>query len=30
MSNSGYTNLKYDKTKMYKYFDAILKEIDEE
>ena len=30
MSNSGYTNLKYDKPEMYKYFDTILKEIDEE
>lgn len=30
MSDSGYTNLKYDKPEMYKYFDTILKEIDEE
>ena len=30
MSNSGYTNLKYDKHEMYKYFDSILKEIDKE
>ena len=30
MSNSICTNLKYDKTEMYKYFDSLLKEIDEE
>lgn len=30
MSNSSYTNLKYDKPEMYKYFDNMLKEIDEE
>lgn len=30
MSNSSYTNLKYNKPEMYKYFDTILKEIDEE
>ncbi len=30
MSDSNYTNLKYDKPKMYKYFDNMLKEIDEE
>lgn len=30
ISNSSCTNLKYDKTKMYKYFDTMLKEIDEE
>ena len=30
MSNSNCTNLKYDKPKMYKSFDSILKEIDEE
>ena len=30
MSNSICTNLKYDKTEMYKYFDNMLKEIDEE
>ena len=28
MSNSIFTNLKYDKTEMYKYFDSLLKEID--
>lgn len=28
MSDSICTNLKYDKTKMYKYFDSLLKEID--
>ena len=27
---SSYTNLKYDKPEMYKYFDNMLKEIDEE
>ena len=27
MSNSICTNLKYDKTEMYKYFDSLLKEI---
>ena len=30
MSDSSCTNLKYDKPKMYKYFDSMLKEIDEE
>ena len=30
MSNSDYTNLKYDKPKMYEKFDTQLKEIDEE
>ena len=30
MSNSNCTNLKYDKPEMYKYFDSLLKEIDEE
>ena len=30
MSDSSCTNLKYDKTEMYKYFDNMLKEIDEE
>ena len=30
MSDSSYTNLKYDKTEMYKYFDNMLKEIDKE
>ena len=30
MSNSNYTNLKYDKPDMYNYFDNRLKEIDEE
>lgn len=30
MSDSSYTNLKYDKPEMYKYFDNMLKEIDEE
>ena len=30
MSNSDYTNLKYDKPKMYDKFDTLLKEIDEE
>ena len=30
MSDSSYTNLKYDKTEMYKYFDNMLKEIDNE
>ena len=30
MSNSNCTNLKYDKPEMYKYFDSMLKEIDEE
>lgn len=28
MSDSSYTNLKYDKPEMYKYFDSLLKEID--
>ena len=28
MSDSSCTNLKYDKTEMYKYFDSLLKEID--
>ena len=30
MSNSNYTNLKYNKPEMYNYFDNRLKEIDEE
>ena len=30
MSNSNYTNLKYDKPEMYVSFDNMLKEIDEE
>ena len=30
MSDSSCTNLKYDKPEMYKYFDSMLKEIDEE
>ena len=30
MSDSNYTNLKYDKTEMYEIFDNKLKEIDEE
>ncbi len=30
MSNSSYTNLKYDKPKMYVRFDNMLKEIDDE
>ena len=30
MSNSSYTNLKYDKPEMYAKFDKMLKEIDEE
>ena len=30
MSDSSCTNLKYDKPKMYKYFDSMLKEINEE
>ena len=30
MSDSSYTDLKYDKPEMYKYFDNMLKEIDEE
>ena len=30
MSNSNYTNLKYDKLEMYVRFDNMLKEIDEE
>lgn len=30
MSDSSYTNLKYDKLEIYKYFDTMLKEIDEE
>lgn len=29
MSNSDYTNLKYDKPKMYEKFDTLLKGIDE-
>ena len=29
-SDSSCTNLKYDKPEMYKYFDSMLKEIDEE
>ena len=30
MSNSSYTNLKYDKPEMYAKFDNMLKEVDEE
>lgn len=30
MSDSSCINLKYDKPEMYKYFDSMLKEIDEE
>ena len=30
MSDSSYTNLKYDKPEMYAKFDNMLKEIDEE
>lgn len=30
MSDSSCTNVKYDKPEMYKYFDSMLKEIDEE
>ena len=30
MSNSSYTNLKYDKPEMYVKFDNMLKEIDDE
>ncbi len=30
MSNSSYTNLKYDKSEMYARFDNMLKEVDEE
>lgn len=30
MSDSNYTNLKYDKPEMYEIFDNQLKEIDEE
>ena len=30
MSDSDYTNLKYDKQKMYEKFDTLLKEIDKE
>ena len=30
MSDSSYTNLKYDKLEMYKCFDTMLKEIDKE
>lgn len=30
MSDSSCANLKYDKPEMYKYFDSMLKEIDEE
>ena len=30
MSDSSYTNLKYDKPEMYKCFDTMLKEIDKE
>ena len=30
MSDSSCTNPKYDKPEMYKYFDSMLKEIDEE
>ena len=28
MSDSSYTNLKYNKPEMYEYFDNLLKEID--
>lgn len=28
MSNSSFTNIKYNKTEVYKYFDNLLKEID--
>lgn len=28
MSNSSSTNIKYNKTEVYKYFDNLLKEID--
>ncbi len=30
MNDSNCTNLKYNKAEMYKYFDDMLKEIDEE
>ena len=30
MSDSSYTNLKYDKPEMYAKFDNMLKEVDEE
>ena len=30
MSNSSCTNLKYDKSEMYRHFDSMLKEIDKE
>ena len=30
MSDSSCTNLKYNKPEMYKYFDSMLKEINEE
>ncbi len=30
ISDSSCTNLKYNKPEMYKYFDSMLKEIDEE
>ena len=30
MSDSSCTNLKYDKPEMYRHFDTMLKEIDEE
>lgn len=30
MSNSSYTNLKYDKPEMYVEFDNMLKEVDQE
>lgn len=30
MSDSSCTNLKYNKPEMYKFFDSMLKEIDEE
>lgn len=30
MSDSCYTNLMYDKPKLYEYFDSKLKELDEE
>ncbi len=29
MSNSSYTNLKYDGHEMYKYFDNMLKKVNE-
>ena len=30
MTDSSCTNLKYDKPEMYRYFDTMLKEVDEE